>query len=113
MGVLGTILIVIGFFVYFVVIPIVGKDFKDGEEPIVIRENQNIGTVISQRENLYSLVNEHLFKIRYINHPQMYGNELICTGGIDPAGNPLLTRIYVYEFDDEMNDKIVAARKSG
>lgn len=96
-GVLA-VLGVIGALVYFIVIPMIAKEFAD-EGPTVVKDTQNIGMEVVQRENLYSLVNEHLFRIRYINHPQMYGNELICSGGSDTAGNPLLVRTYLYSFN--------------
>lgn len=100
-------LVIVALFVYFVAIPMVAKDFQQDEGPTVVIDNQNDSMVIKQRENLYGLVNEHLFKIRYINHPQMVGNELICTGGIDLAGNPLLSHVYLYRFTDEGNAEIV------
>lgn len=107
-------ILVVGLFMYFVVIPLVAKDFQKDDGPKVFRENQISSNDAVQRQDLYSLVNEHLFKIRYINHPQMTNKELVCTGGMDTAGNPLLTRVYLYQFTDanstQMSDIEIKAK---
>lgn len=105
-GLLIAGILFIALFVYFVAIPMVAKDFEKDEGPTIIKDNQNKNTMIEQRQDLYSFVKEHLFKIRYINQPQKLGNELICTGGIDPAGNPLLNYVYLYTFKDEDNSEV-------
>ncbi|MBQ9625448.1 MAG: hypothetical protein IJR47_04990 [Clostridia bacterium] len=87
---------VVGLFIYFVLVPILAKDFQNVDDPTIIREYNNSGEV-TVRHDMYDMVGEYLFKIRYINQPFMNGNEVICSGGMDTAGNPLLTRIYLYD----------------
>lgn len=88
-------LLVVGLFIYFVAIPMVAKDFRKDEGPVVIKDNSGSGVGIIQKENLYNSVEEHLFRMRYINQPQRTDNEFIWTGGMDSAGNPSLIKVYL------------------
>lgn len=93
--------IFVGLFIYFVAVPLLAKDFKTEDGPTYIKDDSPINNNVQEKSDLYDLVKENLFKIRYVNQPQMVGNELICTGGSDGAGNPLLSTIYLYTVKED------------
>lgn len=79
-------------------------------------QQQATNTSIGQQDNairppLIDTVQEYLFKIRYINQPVKYGDEIICTGGSDSAGNPKLASLYLYNINDRDNNAIVSEIK--